>query len=582
VLALILIGLTSSSTLPLHLSGGVVEAAAHTSLTTETLKSASRAAGNGRIAFVSNDGGAVSNREIYTMNPDGSDRRRLTFDSRLDSDPAWSPDGSKIAFAKFALPLNPNSSQIYVMNADGSDQRQLTQLTANRYHGHPTWSPDGTKIAFHNASYDGSNSSGVFVMNADGSGQKNIFQGVFLNPAWSPDGLKLAGNRGYDGLILINIDGSNLTHITQPPTPFDPATYFADFGPAWSPDGSKIVFSRFVNCDINDCYSARLYVINSDGSNLTDLTPQDNLGNGPAWSPDGRKIVFGGGDLYVINPDGSGLTNLTNTNDRFEYSPSWQPLSLPPAVNPIDDPQFFVRQQYLDFLSREPEAGGFNAWVSVLNGCANIFTGPEVSSGCDRIFVSQSFFQSPEFQLKGFYAFRFYRVAFNRLPEYSEIVSDISFVAGATAEEVYARKAQLAVAFTQRQEFQTAYGGLSNSSYVAALLGHYGLTQISTPDPQQPDGAAKVTLTAAELTNRLDAAALTRAQVFRAVADSDEVNAREFDNAFVAMQYYGYLRRKPEQAGFEAWLRVLQAGDTRTMVHGFVNSIEYRLRFGTP
>ena len=580
-LTLTLIGLMSWNILPLHLSGRVVEAATHTGLTVESLQSALTSIANGRIAFVSRERGPVNNADIYTMNPDGSDRRRLTFDSRQDSDPAWSSDGTKIAFAKFAIPGNPSSSQIYVMNADGSDQRQLTELRENRFYTHPTWSPDGTKIAFQNSIGNSSGGGGVIVMNADGSDQRNIFQGVFFNPAWSPNGLKLVGNRGYDGLVLINIDGSNLTHITQPPQPFDPATYFADFDPDWSPDGSKIVFTRYVNCDINDCYSARLYVVNSDGSNPTDLSPSADLGGSPVWSPDGRKILFvGGTDLYTTNPDGSGLTNLTNTNDRFEYSPSWQPLSLAPAANPIDDAQFFVRQQYLDFLTREPDAGGFNAWVGVLSGCANIFTGPEVPSGCDRILVSQSFFQSPEFQLKGFYVFRFYKLAFNRLPEYSEIASDMSFVAGATAEEVYARKAQLAASFTQRAEFAAAFGQLTNAGYVAALLGRYGLTQISTPDPLQPDGAARVALTAAALTNRLDAAALTRAQVFRAVADSDEVNAREFNNAFVAMQYYGYLRRKPEPGGYEAWLRVLQAGNTRTMVNGFLNSIEYRLRFG--
>jgi hypothetical protein len=70
--------------------------------------------------------------------------------------------------------------------------------------------------------------------------------------------------------------------------------------------------------------------------------------------------------------------------------------------------------------------------------------------------------------------------------------------------------------------------------------------------------------------------------VLRAVADSERVGALEFDNAFVGMQYYGYLRRKPDAAGFEAWLRVLQSGDVRTMVNGFLNSTEYKLRFGQP
>ncbi len=244
------------------------------------------------------------------------------------------------------------------------------------------------------------------------------------------------------------------------------------------------------------------------------------------------------------------------------------------AANPIFTTPFFVRQHYLDFLSREPEAG--EPWSAVLNKCPNVNNDPL----CDRIIVSQSFFGSPEFQLKGFYVFRFYRLAFNRLPEYAEIVSDMSFVAGATPEEVYARKSQLAQLLTERPEFQTAYGNLTNALYVAALLGRYQLTQVTTPNPAAPDGAQKITLTNTDLTNRLNASTLTRAQVFRAVADSDEVGAREYNNAFVAMQYYGYLRRKPETGGYESWLRVLQSGDIRTMVSGFMNSQEYRSRFG--
>ncbi len=252
----------------------------------------------------------------------------------------------------------------------------------------------------------------------------------------------------------------------------------------------------------------------------------------------------------------------------------------PGAVNPIYATPFFVRQQYLDFLSREPEAT--EPWSGILNGCPDVNnlnpTGP--SAGCDRLSVSASFFGSPEFQIKGFYVFRFYKLAFNRLPEYLEIIPDMSFVAGTTEQEVFARKAQLATQFTGRPEFQTILGALANPDYVTTLLNRYGLTQVTTPDPASPDGTAKVTLTKAELNSRLDSRTLTRAQVFRAIADSDEVGRAEFNNAFVAMQYYGYLRRKPEPAGYQSWLTILQRGDQRTMVNGFMNSIEYRLRFG--
>jgi len=281
--------------------------------------------------------------------------------------------------------------------------------------------------------------------------------------------------------------------------------------------------------------------------------------------------------IILSNPTGAALGTAASATVTIQDN------DAPGAANPILASPFFVRQQYLDFLSREPDTNGFNAWLGVLNNCPNPFTVPAAPSQCDRIYVSgEGFFRSLEFQLKGSYAFRFYKVAFDRLPEYTELVSDMSFVAGQTADEVYARKAQLATLVTQRAEFQALYGGMTNAQYVNALLGRYQLTQVTTPDPAQPDTSGKVTLTAADLTNRLNGNTLTRAQVLRAVADSDAVGAREFNNAFVGMQYYGYLRRKPDQSGFNAWLAVLQAGDVRTMVNGFLNSTEYKLRFGQP
>jgi hypothetical protein len=249
----------------------------------------------------------------------------------------------------------------------------------------------------------------------------------------------------------------------------------------------------------------------------------------------------------------------------------------PGETNPIFNTSFFVRQQYLDFLSREPESSGFDAWVNLLNNCSDLDNNPN----CDRLLVSSSFFGSPEFQLKGFYVFRFYRVAFNRKPQYLEIIPDMSFVAGSTADEVFQRKEQFAENFLQRPEFLTAFGVLSNSEYVSKLLNSYQLSRITSPDPANPDGPDKVVLTATDLVNKLSENKLNRAQVLRAIADSDEVSASEFNAAFVAMQYYGYLRRTPEDSGYEAWLNYLNShpSDFRTMVNGFMNSIEYRRRF---
>ncbi|HEX8181567.1 MAG TPA: pre-peptidase C-terminal domain-containing protein [Pyrinomonadaceae bacterium] len=284
--------------------------------------------------------------------------------------------------------------------------------------------------------------------------------------------------------------------------------------------------------------------------------------------------------LALANPAGATLGAQSNVTLTITDNDSTS------AANPVFSSPFFVRQQYLDFLSREPDTPGFNAWLNVLNGCPDVnnLDPGSPSAQCDRILVSSSFFGSQEFQLKGFFVFRFYKVAFGRLPQYAEIVADMRAVTGSTAQEVFTKKAAFSNAFTQRPAFTVAYGALTNADYVTALMSGYGLTQITTPDPSAPDGTTKVTLTTIALVNRLDAQTMTRAQVLRALADSDEVNTQEFQRAFVGMQYYGYLRRTPDVPGYNAWLNYLTTHPTdfRTMVNGFMNSQEYRLRFGAP
>jgi hypothetical protein len=254
----------------------------------------------------------------------------------------------------------------------------------------------------------------------------------------------------------------------------------------------------------------------------------------------------------------------------------------------VFNPSFFVRQHYLDFLSREPEPG--EPWSGVLNGCAdpgNVDPN-NPSAGCDRITVSGAFFGSPEFRDKGIYIIDFYRVAFNRLPTYTEFSNDLASITGATALEANAKRASFANSFVQRQEFTNIYGGMSNSGSVNALMNGsqgqaYNLADITTYDPINPDGPTKLTLSKSDLMTGLNSSTLTRAQVLRAIVQSDQVSLNlEAVNAFVASQYYGYLRRTPDQAGFNAWVDYLKANPTdfRTMVNGFLNSAEYKLRFG--
>ena len=174
-----------------------------------------------------------------------------------------------------------------------------------------------------------------------------------------------------------------------------------------------------------------------------------------------------------------------------------------------------------------------------------------------------------------------------RLPRYTEFTADSASVTGSTAQEVFAKKAAFADSFAQRQEFKSLYDAMTNAQFVAALMDRYSLQSIRTPNPSSPDDSSDanmVTLTRADLVSRLDAATMTRAQVVRAIADSNEVSSAEFNSAFVSMQYFGYLRRDPDQQGYNDWIGYLSShpGQFRTMVFGFLYSPEYKSRFGTP
>ena len=168
--------------------------------------------------------------------------------------------------------------------------------------------------------------------------------------------------------------------------------------------------------------------------------------------------------------------------------------------------------------------------------------------------------------LRHYFVYRFYRVAFGRLPAYAEFIRDLRRVTGATPEEVNAGKAAYTVEFRNRDDFRARYDTQTDSAYVDMLQANVG---VQVANSQQ-------------LKDDLAAGRKTRADVLRAIVESSEVDAKEYNGAFVATEYLGYLRRDPEADGFNNWLNYLNAhpSDFRTMVNGFVNSLEYRQRFG--
>ncbi len=250
-------------------------------------------------------------------------------------------------------------------------------------------------------------------------------------------------------------------------------------------------------------------------------------------------------------------------SDLYYGNVKVKPLRLRPGTNQpitIDDADFFVQQHYIDFLNRMPEAGGFAGWVSTLNNCT-----PPGDPSCDRIHVSGSFFQSDEFQTRGYFTYRFYNVGFGRKPDFAEFMPDLRSVSGfLTPPQLDAAKTAFANAFVTRPAFASTYNAMSNQQYVDALLNTAGVT--SANRQAMIDG--------------LNNSTLTRAAVLRQIAESTEVYNKYYNQAFVVMQYFGYLRRQPDGA-YLVWIQVLDANpsDYRHMIDGFMNSSEYRGRF---
>jgi len=220
-----------------------------------------------------------------------------------------------------------DGTNIYVMDADGSNVRQLTVGSIN--YG-PAWSPDGTQIAFGSGRDD---EWKIYVMDADGSNVRKLMigSGSHYRPAWSPDGSRIAFDSYRDGdnwdIYVMDADGSNVRQLT---------TDSRDSDPAWSPDGTRIAFARLPHNGDN----WGIYVMDADGSNVRKLMIGPAHSPRPVWSPDGSRIAFhasrdGDLNIYVMDADGSNVRLLTTgSEDEGNYSPTWTLVSQRPSPAP--------------------------------------------------------------------------------------------------------------------------------------------------------------------------------------------------------------------------------------------------------
>ena len=287
--------------------------------------------------------------------------------------------------------------------------------------------------------------------------------------------------------------------------------------------------------------------------------------------------------LSLSNPTGATLgppnTTLVKINDN----------DIAGLANPIDSSGFFVRQHYIDFLNREPDPPGFGFWTNEIDMCGQNAQCIEVK----RVNVSAAFFLSIEFQETGYFAYRVYKTGFGNIPglpvpirfsdflkDTQQLGKDVTVGAVNWEAQLDANKQAYMLAFVQRPDFIAAFpNSMTAQQFVDKLNQNAGMV---LSEQQKADLVGVLGGSPADVTRR--------AQVVRSVADDADLRSAELNKAFVLMQYFGYLRRNPNDSpdtnfnGYDFWLAKLNSFGGNyiqaEMVKAFISSIEYRQRFG--
>ncbi|HEV7397477.1 MAG TPA: Calx-beta domain-containing protein, partial [Pyrinomonadaceae bacterium] len=271
--------------------------------------------------------------------------------------------------------------------------------------------------------------------------------------------------------------------------------------------------------------------------------------------------------FFIWAADSGGLSGTTRT---AKIAIMDEPTEA--GTTPIDNADFFVRQHYADFLNRQPDSGGLTFWTNHITQCFN-------DAACvheQRIGTSAAFFIENEFQQTGFFIYRIYQASLGRRPTYAEFTNDRGQVIGGANLE--AGRQAFATGFVQRQGFLDKYPiSMDGPAFVDALINTAGAASGIVDLNTRRTNLIALYNTGANQTD-------SRVKVVRGLSDDSAFSAALYNPAFVLMQYFGYLRRPPDQAGYDFWLDHLNnrtPNNYRAMVCSFITSYEYQRRFST-
>lgn len=556
---------------------------------------------------------------LSLINADGTNKRHLVESSGPFLDVVWAPDGNRLAYS---LGSGFNQSNLFVINPDGSGATKLTHNDEpGIYNRSPAWSLNSRYLAYV-SNRDGNDE--IYVLSLTASFGETALSSTFrltnnpaadIDPTWSPDAsdgpqgsIAFASNR--DGNFEIYkapwFSASNPQRLTNNSAP--------DLKPKWLPLARQTSFEntvqfstaayrffedptgnggRFAEIDVTRVglrdSPTRIFYRTVDGtaSQRNDYTPVSGTLDfmpGQAVASFVVPITYDSlieGDetvkleLVVLSGGnrGSQMTAQLMISDFYVTTP-------PPNV--IDLSENFVRQQYHDFLSREPDASGLEFWTNQITACG-------ADAACirrKRVDVSGAFFNSIEFQQTGYFVYLVNVASFGRFPLYDSFVPNAQLVGqgvvvGQTGwqQRLQQNKERFLEQWVHTSEFVALCGGpRPNSEFVDILLANTRIP--ATADFRNG------------LIADLDAHRKTQADVLGEIVDHPFFRTNELNRAFVLMQYFGYLRRNPadppdsDLSGYNFWLNKLNEfhGDFRRaeMVKAFIISGEYRGRFGQP